>query len=227
MRVYIGHEPREQRSFDLAMASARAHGFDAIGLYEERLRAQGLLTRPVDRRGAIYDLTSNLPQSTSFALSRFWVPLLAHSGWALFTDCDMVFLRDAETLMREADSRYAVQVVKHQFDDASGTKMDGQVQKPYGRKLWSAVMLFNCDHPSHKRLTLGMLNSWHRHDLHGFRWLDDDEIGDLSPMWHWPVGLQPMPVNVAIAHYTLGTPEVDPHAQHAGLWHDACKEYGV
>ena len=87
MRMFIGYDSREDRSFQLARASARAQGFDAVGLYAALLRAQGLLTRPVDTRGGRFDLHSGMYQSTEFALTRFWVPLLAHSGWAAFIDC--------------------------------------------------------------------------------------------------------------------------------------------
>ena len=31
--------------------------------------------------------------------------------------------------------------------------MDGVVQTSYPRKNWSSLMLFNCDHPSVKKLT--------------------------------------------------------------------------
>lgn len=227
MRLYIGHDAREQRSFDLALASARAHGFDAVGLYEERLRTQGLLTRPVDTRGARFDLRSGLHQATAFALARFWTPLLAHSGWAAFIDCDMVVFRDASELQKQADPRYAVQVVKHDLAHLTGTKMDAQEQKAYPRKLWSAVMLFNCDHPANRRLNPSALNNWHRHDLHGFAWLHDDEIGDLSPDWHWIADVQPPLPNPSIAHWTLGTPEIVVGAPHADLWESAAKEYGV
>lgn len=227
MRMFVGHDAREQRSFDLAMASARAHGFDAVGLYEDRLRTQGLFTRPVDTRDGRFDLRSGLYQSTAFALARFAVPLLAHSGWAMFIDCDMLVLREADNLLREADPRYAVQVVKHDLAGLTGTKMDAQIQKPYARKLWSAVMLFNCEHPANRRLNLSALNDWHRHDLHGFAWLHDDEIGSLSPEWHWIADLQPQPAHPAIAHWTLGTPEIVENAPHADLWHGAIEEYGA
>lgn len=227
MRLYIGHDAREQRSFDLAMASAQAHGFDAVGLYEDRLRTQGLLTRPVDTRDGRFDLRSGLYQATAFALARFAVPMLAHSGWAAFIDCDMLVLRHARELQAQADPRYAVQVVKHDLAHLTGEKMDAQEQKPYPRKLWSAVMLFNCDHPANKRLSLSALNNWHRHDLHGFAWLHDNEIGELAPAWHWIADVQPEIPDPAIAHWTLGTPEIVDNAPHAALWYDAAKEYGV
>lgn len=227
MRLYIGHDPREQRSFNLACASARAHNFDAIGLYVDRLRESGLLSRPVDTRDGRFDLHSGMYQATNFALARFWVVMLAHSGWAAFIDCDMLVMRDARELQLEADPRFAVQVVKHKFDDAVGTKMDAQEQKPYPRKLWSAVMLFNCDHPAHRRLNMTALNHWHRNHLHGFSWLHDSEIGDLSPAWHWIADLQEKPANPAIAHWTLGTPEIVENAPHADLWCSAARLYGV
>lgn len=225
MRVYIGHEDREQRSFDVAMGTARAHGFAPLPLYEHALRTSGLLTRPLDRRGQMWDLVSNAPQATSFAVARFFTPLLAHTGWALFTDCDMVFLRDAQELMQLADSRYAVQVVKHDVGNVGGKKMDGQAQTAYPRKLWSAVTLWNVDHPANRRLNITTLNSWPGRDLHAFGWLHDDEIGELPMDWNWLVGMQPKPANPAIAHYTLGTPELLPDCEHADLWYRACEQY--
>lgn len=81
-------------------------------------------------------------------------------------------------------------------------------------------MLFNCDHPAHKRLTLDALNGWHRDDLHGFSWLADEEIGELDSGWNWLVGIEPKPAFPMIAHYTLGTPDMEGHEhdEHAELW---------
>jgi lipopolysaccharide biosynthesis glycosyltransferase len=73
----------------------------------------------------MYDLHSNAPQATDFAISRFFVPLLAHTGWALFTDCDVVFLRDPHELFAHADQSKAVMVVKHPPLDGTADKMDG------------------------------------------------------------------------------------------------------
>jgi len=220
LRVYIGHDAREQKAFDVAMRTAQSFGCTAIPLYEEQLRTAGLLTRPVDTRGHRFDLISSQPQSTQFALARFWVPILAHSGWALFTDCDMVFLRDPHELLLLARPDKAVQVVKHPPLPATAQKMDGQYQIPYERKNWSSVCLWNCDHPANRRLNLTTLNSWHRRDLHGFRWLHDEEIGELPAEWNWLVGVQPKPADPAIAHYTLGTPDMAGHENdpHAALW---------
>jgi lipopolysaccharide biosynthesis glycosyltransferase len=152
------------------------------------------------------DHLSGAPQSTEFATSRFLVPFLHRKGWCLFTDCDVVFLGDISELFALADSRYAVQVVKHQHNPVESVKMDGQAQTSYDRKNWSSVVLWNCDHPAHHRLTLGMVNWWPGACLHRFCWLKDDEIGSLPNEWNWLVGVQPKPADPKIAHFTLGGP---------------------
>lgn len=223
MRIYIGHDDREVQSFKVAMASAQDFGCQVEGLYEERLRRSGLLYRPMDTRNGMWDLNSGASQSTKFAIARFFTPLLAHSGWCLFVDGDVVFLRDPKQVMKYADQQYAVMVVKHDIGPVGGLKMDGQPQVGYYRKLWSSVMLYNCDHPANRRLNIQMLNSWPGRDLHAFGWLADSEIGTLPPEWNWLVGMQDKPENPAIAHFTLGTPELDPNCDHSEIWHDAAR----
>lgn len=224
MRVYIGWDSREQKAFDVAANSISKFGCEVIPLYEDRLRGTGILTRAVDRRGQMYDLNSSAPQSTEFAIGRFSVFLLAHSGWVLFADCDTVAMRDPHELERLQDQRFAVMVVKHHPSTFGGpTKMDNQVQTIYPRKLWSSVMYINCEHPANRRLNLQMLNQWPGRDLHAFKWLADEEIGELPPEWNWLVGLQPKPENPAIVHYTLGTPDMPGlgDSMHSDIWYDA------
>lgn len=220
MRIFIGWDTRETEAFEVARRTAERFGHEVTPLFEERLRAAGMLTRPTDRRAQIFDLNSNAPQSTEFAITRFFVPLLAHSGWAMFVDCDVVFLEDPECLASFADPRRAVCVVKFPPLAVGGTKMDGQVQQPYPRKLWSSIVLWNCDHPGNRRLNLTSLNQLPGRDLHAFCWLADDEIGDLPPEANWLVGMQPKPERPLIAHYTLGTPNMPGResTEHAQLW---------
>ena len=56
-------------------------------------------------------------------------------GWALFIDCDIVFLEDVNNLFSLADDRYAVMCVKHEFNPKPGLKMDGQGQTVYPGKI--------------------------------------------------------------------------------------------
>lgn len=220
MRVYIGHDSREQRAFDVASATARTYGCEVIPLYEDRLRLSGMLTRAMDRRGGMWDLNSNAAQSTEFAISRFAVFLLAHSGWCLFADADTMCMEDPNELMEFADPSKAVHVVKHESLMLGANKMDGQVQSAYPRKLWSSVMLINADHPANRRMNLTTLNQWPGRDLHAFKWLADEEIGDLPGEANWLVGMQPKPERPIIAHYTLGTPDMEGHQndEYAQLW---------
>lgn len=223
LRVFIGYDPREDAAYQVAAKTAAGFGCVVTPLRDDVLRASGLLTRPMDSRGGMFDLISGMPQSTRFAIARFFVPLLAHSGWALFVDCDVVFLRDPHELLTDIDHNKAVFVVKHGPLHSTERKMDGQPQIPYWRKNWSSVCLWNCSHPANQRVNLSMLNGWHRADLHAFKWLHDDEIGELPPEWNWLVGVQQKPANPAIAHYTLGTPNMAGHeaSPHAELWTEA------
>lgn len=220
LRVFIGYDQREQIAYDVAEKTARGWGCQVIPLYEERLRLSGMLTRPTDRRGSLFDLNSNAEMSTEFAISRFFVPLLAHAGWCLFADSDVVFLEDPMELMAHANPDKALHCVKHESLQVDETKMRGQAQQAYARKCWSSVILWNADHPANKRLNLTTLNQWPGRDLHGLRWLADSEIGELPSSANWLVGLQPKPERPQIAHFTMGTPDMPERrpTDHDELW---------
>ena len=124
-------------------------------------------------------------QSNEFAFSRWLVPFLAgFEGWAVFMDCDMVVRTDICELFHEADPHTAVQVVKHNHKPKEKTKYLGNIQTQYERKNWSSVMLFNCAHPSNEVLVPDNINEWHGLDLHQFKWLDEDLVGELPHEWN-------------------------------------------
>lgn len=206
MKLYIGYDPAEQAAYDALINSIGPTQIRVETLNEEKLRAKGLYSRLVDKRGQYYDMISNAPCSTEFSTSRFLTPILSQSGWALFMDCDMVFLSDPHYIMKYADPSKAVMVVKHRHLGKENDKMGGMTQTSYLRKNWSSVMLFNCDHPANSRLSLHDVNSRPGRDLHRFYWLDDSEIGELPAEYNWLVGVQQKPKNPKIAHFTLGGP---------------------
>jgi hypothetical protein len=226
LRVYLGYDAREQSAYDVAARSLRRHASAPVSitaLNAERLWANGMLRRPTDTRSYRYDIYSNAPASTDFAISRFAVPFLAQEGWALFCDCDVVFLADLARIFALCDPSYAVMCVKHDLSGSglNGLKMDGQQQTSYPRKLWSSVMLWNCDHPANKRLSLVDVNERPGRELHGLYWLHDSEIGELPAEANWLVGMQPKPADPWIAHFTLGTPDlpgVAPLDEHSIWW---------
>ena len=130
-------------------------------------------------------------------------------GWALFIDCDIVFLEDVNNLFSLADDRYAVMCVKHEFNPKPGLKMDGQVQTVYPRKNWSSVVLWNCAHPSNEKVTVDSVNNpnFDGAYFHRFSWLKDEEIGELPCDWNWLVGWYKKDDGVPRAiHYTEGGP---------------------
>lgn len=208
--VYIGYDPRESLAYQVAESSLRKRTKEVnvrpIALHNPDVSS--ILTRPIERvNGKLWCPISQAPMSVEFAISRFCVPFIHKTGWCLFVDCDVLFLADVEELFQLADERYAVMVVKHNYRPSSATKMDGQIQTSYDRKLWSSVMLWNCDHPANQNLTLRKLNEWPGRDLHGLRWLDDDLIGELPREWNHLVGIDtPDKWPVKLAHYTLGGP---------------------
>lgn len=220
MRVFLGWDSKEQDAYRVAARTLlKTSGIVAEPLKIDRLQAHGLLWRNIDWRGQPWDFPSSAPCSTEFSVSRFLVPILCQSGPALFVDCDVVFLSDVNELMNYYDPDKAVTVVKHNHI-ADGSKMGGLQQTSYGRKNWSSVMLFNCDHPANKRLTVRDINERPGRDLHQFYWLHDSEVGEMPPDWNWLVGAQPKPEAPRIAHFTSGGPWIKgwQATEHDELW---------
>lgn len=209
MKLYMGYDQSEGRAYNAALCSlSKCSKLIPEPIDADKLRSQGLYTRAVDKRGQMYDLPSNAPCSTDFATSRFLVPIICQSGLALFTDCDVIFMADPAGLVDLVDYSKAVMVVKHSHT-GDGLKMGGMVQTNYSRKNWSSVMLFNCDHPANKRLSLRDVNERPGRDLHAFYWLNDSEIGELPGEWNWLVNIEDKPVEPKIAHFTNGGPWID------------------
>jgi hypothetical protein len=171
----------------------------------EELREAGLYTRPMEtRHGRMWDVISQAPMATEHACARFLTPYLAKEGWAVFMDGDMLIRADIGEIFEGLDPAKALYCVKHDHRPEHTAKMDGQVQTVYPRKNWSSVMVFNCDHPANKALTVDLVNSVPGRDLHRFCWLTDDLIGDLDPAWNWLVPA----VDPKIAHFTEGVPDM-------------------
>lgn len=225
--IWVGYDPREVDAIDVCVSSIRAHLSEDIPIHAvalDPLRKMGAYQRPTEiRDGNLFDVISDAPMSTEFAISRFFIPHLAEDDdLALFMDCDMLVRADLAQLFGMANFQKAIQVVKHdgaKFTD--GTKMDGQAQQTYERKNWSSVMLWNIKHSAHRRLTLYALNQWAGRALHRFAWIEnDDHIGALPAEWNHLVGIDPPNEDAAIAHFTLGIPRMAGYenCEHADEW---------
>ena len=147
--------------------------------------------------------------STEFTYSRFLVPsLMNFNGWAVFCDCDFVFLDDVAKLFENLSEDKAVYCVQHDYSPTEKHKMDGQQQTIYPRKNWSSFIVFNCSHPSNHKLDINLVNNETGSFLHQFKWLQDSEIGSLDERWNWLEGWTSKHNNKKpyAVHYTRGGP---------------------
>jgi len=145
--------------------------------------------------------------TNKFTYSRFLIPyLMDYNGWAIFVDGDMVCLSDIKELTSYFDPKYAVSVVKHDYKTKQKLKYFGQKNEDYPRKNWSSVIIWNCSHPKNKQLNPSFINNKEGSFLHRFKWLNDQEIGDLPKSWNWLAIEYPEKNNLKLIHYTLGTP---------------------
>jgi hypothetical protein len=133
--------------------------------------------------------------------------LAGKKGYAVFVDCDFLFLTDIREVLKEIDPRRAISVVQHDYQPKENVKMDGCVQYPYPRKNWSSFIVFNCEHPAVQALTPKVVNEAEPAFLHRFQWLKDSEIGSLDIGWNYLEGWYPPAYdNLKAIHYTLGGP---------------------
>ncbi len=201
LKVFIGWDSREEIAYEVAKHSLLKHASIDVEVHPIKLHElveQKLYTREVDPLA-----------STEFTYSRFLTPHLAgYEGWALFVDCDFLFFGDVAELLAFQDPTKAVCCVKHEYVPKEGTKMDGQVQTVYPRKNWSSFMLFNCSHPSVKKLTVDAMNTQSGAYLHRMQWADDDEIAGVPTVWNWLEGWCSVEEDghPKAVHYTRGGP---------------------
>ena len=200
MKVFVGYDPREDIAYQVCKHSilSKQPNAEVRPLVQKELRDAGWYTRPVDKLA-----------STEFTFTRFLVPELTNfEGWAVFMDCDMILTTDIKELFDQADDRYAVMCVQHDYTPKEGFKMDGQKQTVYPRKNWSSVVLFNCGHPSNAVLTQDQVNSTELNGayFHRFSWLKDEEIGALDHTWNYLVGVYNDIKTPKLIHYTEGGP---------------------
>ena len=220
MKVFIGYDPREDMAYQVCKHSILKHQPDADvrPLIQTELRQAGWYKRPVDKLA-----------STEFTFTRFLVPELTNfRGWALFMDCDMILTTDIAELFAQADDRYAVMCVQHDYTPKEGIKMDGQKQTIYPRKNWSSVVLWNCGHPSNRVVDQDQVNSLELNGayFHRFSWLLDDEIGELDHTWNYLVGVYDDIEKPKLIHYTEGGPWFENYrdCEFNELWKQELKE---
>lgn len=203
LRIFIGYDPVEAVAYHTLCHSILSRASVPVAITPINL---------MNLRG-IYSRQRDPHQSNEFSFTRFLVPYLAgYEGWALFMDCDMLVTTDIKELFDLAEEDKAVMVVKHDYTPCSTEKYLGTKQYPYPRKNWSSVVLWNCGHPANRVVDPGFVNTAPALDLHRFRWLVDESIGELPVEWNWLVGEYPygykgiQEADVKNFHYTIGGP---------------------
>tara|TARA_B100001123_G_C15296136_1_gene1019287 strand:- start:793 stop:1497 length:705 start_codon:yes stop_codon:yes gene_type:complete len=222
LNFFIGYDSKEDIAYRVCKFSILNNTKSKVNIYSLKLYeliSRGLYTRSVDPLA-----------STEFTYSRFLVPaLMNYNGWAVFCDCDFLFLDDVIKLKDKLDNSKAVYCVQHDYTPKEKHKMDGQKQTIYPRKNWSSFIVFNCAHPSNKKLTVDVVNKETGSFLHQFKWLDDSEIGSLDERWNWLEGWtsQHNSETPFAVHYTRGGPwfEEWQDVEFANDWNTARDNY--
>ena len=198
---FIGYDSKEDIAYRVCKYSLQKRSTIELNIFSlkiEELIAKKLYFRSIDPLA-----------STQFTYSRFLVPaLMDFKGWAVFCDCDFIFLDDISKLIPSLDSTKAIYCVQHDYTPKEKHKMDGKIQTIYPRKNWSSFIVYNCEHPSNKKLTPELVNSESGAFLHQFKWLKDSEIGSLDERWNWLEGWTSIHNKNSpyAVHYTRGGP---------------------
>jgi len=248
--VFVGYDDRQHEAYEVckhSILSRATRPTKVIPLYHKELRALDLYTRQsfTDGDGQQIDAIDKRPFSTQFSFSRFLVPelyrrlskgLCTPHPFCVFVDCDVVFLRpidmliaELETLVEAGTEEKAVYVVKHNYKPPEGYKMDNCKQESYNMKLWSALMVFNMNHPANDALTADTVNVAIGRDLHGFQWLQSpDLIGDIEEAWQFiPDHSEEFCEEIKMLHLTEGGPWF-PHMRdcnYADVWYAEFKDH--
>ncbi|KAL0463895.1 UNVERIFIED_CONTAM: protein CDI [Sesamum latifolium] len=224
-KIFIGYDPREDLAYEVCRYSLLKRSSIPIEIFpikQSELRQKGVYWR---ERGKL--------ESTEFSFSRFLTPFLAnYEGWAMFVDCDFLYLGDIKELVDMTDDKYAIMCVQHDYTPKETMKMDGAVQTVYPRKNWSSMVLYNCGHEKNRALTPDVVNKETGAFLHRFQWLEDDEIGEIPFVWNFLVGHNKVvegdqSMYPKAIHYTLGGPwfEQWKDCEFGDLWLNELEEY--
>lgn len=194
-RVFVGWDRREVLPWHVLCHSIIQNSSGPVAIAPVKL-SQLPMTRPVEG-------------STEFSLSRFLVPwMCGYEGLALYMDCDMLARCDVHAVLKMHDGS-AVQVVQHDYTPKDAVKFYGNAQKPYPKKNWSSVMLFDCGQC--QSLTPDYVNTASPMALHQFHWTD--AVGSLPGVLNHLVGEYDYDPEAKVIHWTNGGPWLHAYAE--------------
>ena len=224
--VYIGYDSAnygQQLAHDVCKKS--------IQKYNPDINIVTLVKKDLEESGDF--LREQKDGSTEFTYTRFLAPHLSgFQGYAIFCDSDFLWQCDPAETIQYIEEGQAVACVKHEYVDCHGKeKMDGQKQEWYPRKNWSSLIVFDCSHPSCKKLTKEAVATESPAWLHRMTWADDSEIGSIPLAYNYLVDYYDLPVEeIKAFHFTDGGPwhALYQDVQYGDLWLDylTVGEYG-
>lgn len=221
INVYVGWDSREIDAYNVCCSSIKRYTsnnfeYKIIPIIKDELQRDGMYSRDNDALA-----------STEFTYTRFLVPVLqGYSGYAIFCDCDFLWLEGIDTFLNEINisEQKAVYVCKHDYTPRQNIKMDNILQTTYPRKNWSSLILWNCNHPKNSLLTKELIHNASGAYLHRFQWLDDSDIGEINIQWNWLVDEYNVSQHGSprALHYTNGGPwfENCKNCSYASLWNE-------
>jgi lipopolysaccharide biosynthesis glycosyltransferase len=211
LRIFIGYDPREAVAYHVCANSIIRHARSPVSITPLALNTLHCIYDEPHRDG-----------SNDFIYSRFLVPYLCNfSGAAIFIDGDMLVKGDISDLLQYLEPDQAVAVTKHDYKTKHPVKYLGNKNEDYPRKNWSSVVVWNCGHIAHRKMTPDYVADMPGSYLHRFAWLDDDAIGELPKAWNWLVDEYEHNDDAKLLHYTIGTPCFKAYAStdHAQEWY--------
>lgn len=217
INIFIGYDANEEVAYHVLSASIIRRSTKPVSITPINLNSIK----------SIFNRERNPLQSTDFSFSRFLAPYLSnYEGWSIFMDCDMLVLDDIAKLWQLRDENYSLMCVHHNHVPSENSKFLNQTQTKYERKNWSSVMLMN--NAKCTALTPEYVETASGLDLHRFRWIEDERIGEIPHRWNHLVDYDPdLPLDeISNLHYTEGGPYFDDY-KNCGYSNEWLQEYSL
>jgi lipopolysaccharide biosynthesis glycosyltransferase len=204
LNVYIGFDTRNYGQ-QLAYEGCKRSIESKLNKEKYEVVVHQLNLKELTNKGLMYRYFDHLA-STEFTYTRFLVPYLNnYKGKALFCDSDFIWDCCVSEAFNYLKEEQAVACVKHDYTPHSHMKMGGLQQTVYPRKNWSSLMVFNCEHPSTRKLTVESVNTESPAWLHRMLWANDNEIGEIPYQYNYLVGYYESN-DAKVFHFTDGGP---------------------
>ena len=207
LNIYIGYDSRHQGIEDVQIKSLKQAMKKAVREDDMRFEPEIKL---LDKAKISEYNREYANQSTEFTYSRFLIPYLEnYEGFSIFVDNDFIWKQPFWEMFYflHPDNAVACVQYEHELEKMSTTKMGGEKNVIYPKKLWSSFMIFNNAHEDCKKLTPEVINTASGQYLHQFEWTD--KIDRIPDKYILTEGMSNYDKRYHAVHYTRGGPWID------------------